>query len=390
VDPVDSLGNAITDLSAGVNVTMRVRSAEAVAIDVLFRSGEGTSSERSDRKAFTVPAGLDSWTSFTLTFEEADYAGFDPTDMRDMWVYLDRGTENFSGNELYIDHIAIGTLPDSVRQTPCSTVVEPQTWSAHWQEGETVTLGGSETEKLNVAVTDCEEVFIEVADPVNAPYQAFRPVVINPADENGVEITNITGNVQVVVRARSAELMPLGVQLRSGDGSAEFRTALKTQMVEGQLDAFTVLTYTFEGEDLGGFVADDFLDLWLFLDRENENFPGNELYLDYVAIGPEPDTTFNSPCGLPDIIVSTAEMPAVEQFTVFPNPVVHTLQWQWADHADEIINVRLMNSHGQVVRSVETQSLQSRRLNVEGLSGGIYYLVVYTDLHRIIRKIVKL
>ncbi|MEQ8703618.1 MAG: T9SS type A sorting domain-containing protein [Phaeodactylibacter sp.] len=390
VDPVDSLGDDITDLSAGVNVTMRVRSAEAVAIDVLFRSGEGTSSERSDRKAFAVPAGLEDWTTFTITFEESEYAGLDPSDIRDMWFYLDRGSENFPGNELYIDHIAIGTLPDSTRQTDCSTTVEPQTWAAHWQEGETVTLGGSETEKLNVSVTECEEVFIEVADPVNAAHQAFRPVVINPADENGVEITNITGNVQVVVRARSAAPLPLGVQLRSGDGSADFRTALQTQIVEGQLDAFTVLTYTFEGDDLNSFVAADFLDLWLFLDRENENFPGNELYLDYIAIGPEPDTTLDSPCGLPDIIVSTAEAPSSEQCRVFPNPVEHVLHWQWAGHAAELAKVRLMNSHGQVIRSTDTQSLQSGSLSMEGLAGGIYYLEIDTGTHRVIRKVVKL
>jgi hypothetical protein len=368
---------------------MRVRSAEAVAIDVLFRSGEGSSSERSDRKAFTVPAGLETWTNFTLTFEESDYAGFDPTDLRDMWVYLDRGTENFSGNELYIDHITIGTLPDSTRQTPCSTVVEPQTWAAHWEEGETVTLGGSETEKLNVSVTDCGEVFIEVADPVNAAHQAFRPIVINPADENGVEITNITGNVQVVVRARSAEPMPLGVQLRSGDGSADFRTALLTQNIEGRLDGFTVLTYAFDAEDLGGFVADDFLDLWLFLDRENENFPGNELYLDYVAIGPQPDTTLNSPCGLPDIIVSTAEALPLEKLTVFPNPVEHILYWEWEGRINQAAAVRLMNSQGQVVRSAEDQSLQSGRLSMQGLPGGVYYLVVNAGMHQVIRKIAK-
>jgi len=64
-----------------------------VTIDVLFRSGGGTSSERTDRKNFTVPAGLDQWTEFTLTWEASDLAGFVSTDLRDMWFYLDRGTQ---------------------------------------------------------------------------------------------------------------------------------------------------------------------------------------------------------------------------------------------------------------------------------------------------------
>lgn len=391
VDPVDSLGNAITDLSAGVDVTMRARSAEAVTIDVLFRSGEGTSSERSDRKAFLLPAGLEDWTTFTLTFEESDYAGFDPTDLRDMWFYLDRGTENFAGNELYIDHIAIGTLPDTTRQTSCSTTIEPQIWSAHWQEGETTTLGGSETDKLAISVTDCEEVALQVADPVDAPHQALRPVVINPADENGVEITNITGNVQVVVRARSAEPLPLGVLLRSGDGSPDFRTAIQTQTVEGSLDAFTVLTYTFEGEDMGGFIPDDFLDLWLFLDRDNDNFPGNELFIDYLAIGPQPDTTLNSPCGLPDIIVSTAGLGQDAGFEVFPNPAQNYIFLKWAGQAGSKneADVFLMNAQGQQLQRLALVPGGSTEIFIGDLPAGIYLLGVRQNGHYCTKKIIK-
>jgi hypothetical protein len=389
VNAVDSMGNAITDISGAVNVTMRVRSAEAITIDVLFRSGEGGSDERSDRKSVLIPSGLIDWTEFTINFEEGELGGFNPADLRDMWFYLDRGTENFAGNELYIDHIAIGTEPDSSRYTACSTEQGPQSWQEHWASDNPVILGGSETENLTVNFTECEEVKLEVTDPVNSPYQAFRPIVINPQDENGVEITNITGNVQVVVRARSAAPLPLGVLLRSGDGSSDFRTATLTQEVAGTLDAFTTLVYNFEGNDLGGFIPDDFQDLWLFLDQENENFPGNELYIDYIVIGPQPDSTLNAPCGLPDIVVQTSSAEIEWQFEVLPNPVSNQFQVSWNSPGTVPVGLFLYDARGKLVLKQQAPPTGRQSLDISEQPNGIYFLHLQQGRLHATRKIFK-
>jgi len=95
----DTSNAPIKDLSGRVTATFRVRSAEAMQVGVLFRSGTGGSDFRTARVPFDVPAGLDAWTEATVTFEGDDLGGLDPADIRDMWFYLDPGTENFPGNE---------------------------------------------------------------------------------------------------------------------------------------------------------------------------------------------------------------------------------------------------------------------------------------------------
>ncbi|MEM9930353.1 MAG: T9SS type A sorting domain-containing protein, partial [Bacteroidota bacterium] len=65
------------------------------------------------------PGDLDNWYSFTIDWDAEELEGFDPMDLRDVWMYLDRGTENFNGNNLIIDHIVIGSVPDSDLVSPC-------------------------------------------------------------------------------------------------------------------------------------------------------------------------------------------------------------------------------------------------------------------------------
>ncbi len=392
VDPLDANGNEITDISGNVNVTMRVRSAEAINIDVLFRSGEGGTSERSDRKSVAIPGGLETWTNFTIEFAEVELAGFNPADLRDMWFYLDRGTENFSGNEFYIDHISIGGAPDITRNSPCTTDIQPQTWLENWDTENSVTIGGSETVNLTVTTTECEEVKIEVTDPEMTPHQAFRPIVINPMSTNGSDITNISGNVQLVIRARSAAEVPIGVLFRSGDGSADFRTATLTQTVAGTLEAWTTLTYTFTADDLGGFNPEDLVDFWIFLDRENNNFPGNEIYFDYIAIGEQPAESLNSPCGLPDVTVSTNEPKVVSFFDVFPNPAFDQLQIRFdADFSVESNNqLRLFDAFGRVLLQQNIAPLQNQiALALSDLPRGIFYVQIRNDRYQFTRRFIK-
>lgn len=393
VNPIDANGMEISNIVDQVNVSMRVRSAETVQMDVLFRSGGGSQDERSARKAVTIPSNLEEWTDISLSFSPSEYEGFDPSDLRDFWFYLDRGSANFPGNEIYIDHIIIGGSPGPSQNSPCTIDAQPQTWIENWDNEHPISFGGSETGRLTLTETACEELKIKVTDPVMNPHTAFRPIVVNPRTPGGSEITNISGNVQLVVRIRSAEEVPISMLLRSGDGSADFRTALLTQIVPKTLEAWTTLTYSFTAEDLGGFNPSDFTDFWLFLDRSNDNFPGNELYLDYVAIGEQPDTLVNSPCGLPDFVVSTEDREKASFFTVYPNPTSDQVSIQLkADFpTDQESTIRLFDVSGKLQLQAAWPNLQRiNTLDLSELPKGIYLLELSSGPKRFTKLIAKL
>lgn len=393
VNPIDAEGNDISDISDHVTVSMRVRSAEALQIDVLFRSGGGSQEERSARKNASIPANLEDWTEISFEFAPSDLEGFDPSDLRDFWFYLDRGTPNFPGNEFYIDHIVIGGAPDTEQNSPCSNEAQAQAWIENWDNDTPTLLGGSETAKLSLTPSEeCEEIKIEVTDPAGDPHTAFRPIVINPLSPSGSDITNISGNVQLVIRARSAEEVPLGVLFRSGDGSTDFRTPIQTQNVAGTLEAWSTLTYEFSEEDLGGFNPEDLVDLWIFLDRSNNNFPGNELYIDYIAIGEKPDSALNSPCGLPDFVVSSEEVFDATQFTVYPNPAtdIVNIGLELGFNSGKTSRLRLYGTTGALRKELPiAPGQQEISLGISDLPKGVYFVEILTDFGRLTRSIVK-
>ncbi|MBX2874385.1 MAG: T9SS type A sorting domain-containing protein, partial [Saprospiraceae bacterium] len=393
VNPIDNEGNDITNIADQVNVSMRVRSAEAIQVDVLFRSGGGSQEERSARKTVAIPGNLLEWTDVYIEFDASEFEGFDPADLRDFWFYLDRGTPNFSGNEFYIDHITIGGTADPTRNSPCSNETQAQTWIENWDDDTPVMLGGSETVKLKLTPTECEELKIEVTDPNGNPHSEFRPIVINPLNPGGGEITNISGNVQLIIRARSAEEVPIGVLFRSGDGSADFRTPIQTQNVAGTLEAWSILVFEFTGDDLGGFDPDDLVDFWVFLDRPNGNFPGNELYIDYIAIGVQPDTSLNSPCGLPDFVVSSKEVLKAPRFKVYPNPVSNEINISFEQDfkLGNTSMLRLLGITGEIQMQRELLAgAKGISVDVSSLPKGVYFLEILTDSGRYTRSVIKL
>ena len=74
------------------------------------------------------------------------------------------------------------------------------------------------------------------------------------------------------IRARSADSVRIALQLRSGDGSAAFRSNVVEKIVPGDLNSWTLLEYTFNAATIGGFDSTDFRDLWLYFDRGDDNF----------------------------------------------------------------------------------------------------------------------
>jgi hypothetical protein len=394
VNPTNEAGEDITDITGNLNVTMRVRSAEAVNVSILLRSGGGTMEERTERLAVDIPGGLEEWTEFTVAFTAADLAGFTPTDLLDIWFYLDRGEANFSGNLFIVDHIAVGTQPDAAQNSPCSLVSAPTEFVAQFTDSTSVNvLGGSEADRLTLSANTCEEVSIAVTDPAGAPFGAFRPIVIFPTDATGTPITNIEGETDVFIRIRSAEEFPVSVLFRSGDGSTDFRTAVVSRMVAGDLTGWSNLEFSFSEADLGGFDPTDLVDMWLFLDRDNDNFPGNEVYIDYIAIGSRPDSTANSPCGLPDLISSTRQALWAGNVSLYPNPTsgMVTVEIPQLAGSANPVESRLIDVTGRTVLNPLSVVVGGRmELDLHRLPPGIYFLQL-TDANggRALQRIVK-
>jgi hypothetical protein len=392
VNPTDLNGDELTNITGNMSITMRARSAEAVNVSFLFRSGGGTMEERTDRLAFDLPGGLDEWTEFTLTFTAAEMAGFNPADLRDFWFYLDRGEANFAGNFFAIDHLAVGTTPDPAQNSPCGLINGPTSYVAQFDDGNTAVIGGLESDKFTLTTTDCEEIKVEVTDPIGAPHGAFRPIVISPTDATGAAITNIEGQTTVFIRARSAGTFPMSILFRSADGSADFRTAVVTQTVVGDLEQWSNLAFTFTTEELANFDPTDLVDVWVYLDRDNDNFAGNELYIDYIAIGVKPDSATASPCGLPDIMTSTREATWSQGLRLFPNPTLGLLTVEIPGFADAArLTTRVIDVTGREV-AMQPVVLTGQRIQLEltTLPKGIYFLQLRDEAGgSVTRRVVK-
>jgi len=217
--------------------------------------------------------------------------------------------------------------------------------------------------------------------------------VINPTNASGVPITNIEGQTEVFIRARSTENFPIAVVFRSGDGSVGFRTAPVEQTVVGDLTRWSNLRYTFSEEDLRDFDPTDLIDMWIYLDRENDNFPGNELYIDYIAIGEKPDSLDSSTCGLADIMTGTGEAAWGQSLRLFPNPTsgLLTLDVPGLTGNTTRLNARLLDVTGREVSAPFSRAGASRLdLDLTALPAGIYFLQLRDSAGRgVMRRVVK-
>lgn len=384
----DAAGDPVTDISERITVNFRARSAESVVVDFLYRSGAGTSTERSSRKAVTVPGGLDNWSAFTLTWEPGELEGFDPTDLRDLWMYLDRGDENFSGNEIIFDHIVIGGEADVAAFSPCSlNEVDPiaffEYFTADDLDGTSINLNSTGALVTTFSLdTECETLGISVTDPSSAPLDAFSPYQVRARDDNGDPITNISGIVSVSVRVRSAAEVTLDFLFRSGAGGSDERSGRKSVIVPCDLDSWSEFTISWEVGELEGFDPTDLRDLWIYLDRGEENFNGDEVIFDHIVIGGEPAAMFESPC----FLTSISEDGEFAGLTVYPNPVEHVLK---------IDNNSPLQLTGWVlldIRGRETSSGEntSTAIDIGFLPRGLYVLRVKTASGKSVhRRVVK-
>lgn len=376
VNPLDSLGADIIDLSNSTQFHLRVRSKDSVSLGFLARSGDGTSAFRSNLQEVVIPGDTLNWTELTFSFDAASLGGFDTTDLRDIWLYLDRGTDNFAGNAFYIDYFAIGERPDPADDSDCSLFPPFEfPYLLHWADTLDKVFSGSGALQLNQTIdTSCSQIAISVIDPITDPHGAFKPLIINPADDLGNDISDLSGQMRFYTRVRSKEAVSLGMVLRAGGGSSGERSAIVVQMVPGDLTKWTELTYTFYGTDYVGFDSTDLRDFWFYLDREDANFPGNEFYFDYVAIGSKPDSVIDSNCVQ---TVSIEETLSSTSLKLYPNPSVdfESVNLIFESEKAATYELRVYDIQGRLVLAERLQSkvgLTKNQIKNNGLTSGIY------------------
>ncbi len=391
----DDNGDQVLDFTGNVNATFRVRSAATVDLAVQFVSGGGASDERTERQTITIPGDLNNWTTVTFDFDPAtDYlAGFDPTNIKEMFFLLDRTVENFAGNEFYIDHIVAGGDPAGGLDSPCPLAGGGPALSVNDLSAAAPELIKTNGTAFNVSTIGrddgCEFLTIRVTDPDNAPLPSTNAYQLIVNDGAGGTIDDVTGNVNVTLSVQSREAVTVDILFRSGNSANDERSARKQAFVPGGLDDWTEISFFFTAADFDDgsnppFDPTDLRDIWLYLDRGTPNFPGNLFVIDDVTVGGTRDAAITSPCPLP-----IASLPL--SWAGFSGTVEKELiHLDWATSREESTSHfeversydgRAFMTVGRVASAGFSEALRSYAFtDVSAAAGTLYYRLRQVDL----------
>ncbi|WNJ20126.1 T9SS type A sorting domain-containing protein [Pontibacter sp. G13] len=388
-------GGDLVDLSGNMSFHVRVQSRDTIQLGCLLRSGDGSSGVRTSRISQMVPGDTATWTELTFTYDSSTIGGFDSTDLRDIWLYLDPGDDNFAGDDFRIDFFSIGSKPDSSDYSTCpEPVAEPYEfpWVLHWADTLDQLTSGSGAEFLDQVVdTACSQLLITVPDPILNPHVANKTLRLDPLDEFGNDLADLSGQLRMYVRVRSAEAVELSIRLRSGAGEPEERTEYVIHTIPGGLDQWTDLVYDFSGANLSGFDSTDLRDIFMYLDRQSDNWPGNEVYFDYVSLGSAPESVLESTCVEADpTSISALDLAA---FSISPNPIQsgERLQIQGKAWAATDLDIRVMDLTGkEILKQTHRASgqMETIDLNLPALNAGIYLVRIGTPNHQSLQKLI--
>ncbi|MEO0469916.1 MAG: T9SS type A sorting domain-containing protein [Bacteroidota bacterium] len=376
INPQDTSGNDIMDLSGSMDFYLRVRSLDTVELAFLLRSGDGSSGFRTSRISQEIPGDTSTWTEVSFSFDTNTIGGFDSTDLRDIWLYLDFGEDNFAGNQFWIDYFAFGRKPDASTLSPCPLPPAFEfPWVLHWADTlDPVTSGSGAVQLTQTVDTSCSELIIAVTEPILDPHPPFRPIILNPQDEMGNDLSDLSGNLMFYARVRSLEEVDFAATLRGGTGSSDERTLILEQTIPGGLSQWTDVVFDFGGANLDNFDSTDLRDIFLYLNREEANFPGNEFHIDYVSLGSPPDANLNSTC----VAVEIEDELAVRSVKMYPNPIVsgQTLKIEM-DQENMDDRFSLLNAAGQLIysdKSFDRTTQNEVQLVLDLLPAGLYLL----------------
>lgn len=122
-------------------------------------------------------------------------------------------------------------------------------------------------------------------------------------------------------------------------------------------------------------------DQYVFLD--NDPLPGTNYYR--LAVVDQDAAVTYSPIHSVNFEASGLNV----MLTVYPNPVVGELHLAFTGSAGGTIDLRLVNSQGQVIRSMTATSAAALSIPMNGLARGIYFLQINGTNGRYVRTIMK-
>ena len=219
-------------------------------------------------------------------------------------------------------------------------------------------------------------------------------MILDIKDAAGNDVIDLSGNLTAHVRARSAEEVTLSIALVSGGGTQDERTLYVEGMIPAGLDQWTELTYDFRGANLNGFDSTDFRFMFTCLDRSTPNWPGNEVYLDYLSIGQAPPSADNSTFVDTSGTTSIAEAGRLNS-SLSPNPLYagQDLRVTAQTQVGAPLDFRLTSLTGKMVYHTQ-QTAQAQegtyRLALPELTAGLYLLQVAhpqgIEVHKLMMK----
>jgi len=122
-------------------------------------------------------------------------------------------------------------------------------------------------------------------------------------------------------------------------------------------------------------------DQYVFLD--NDPLPGTNYYR--LAVVDQDAAVTYSPIHSVNFEASGLNV----MLTVYPNPVVGELHLAFTGSAGGTIDLRLVNSQGQVIRSMTATSAAALSIPMNGLARGIYFLQINGTNGRYVQTIMK-
>ena len=259
----------------------------------------------------------------------------------------------------------------------------------HWADTlDPITTGSGAAYLTQTIDTSCSEIGISVTEPVLGPHPAFRPIILNPQDNFGNDLQDISGSLILYARVKSLSELEFSALLRGGGGSAGERTELISFMVPGGLEQWTELTFDFSGANLGGFDSTDLRDIFLYLNREEANFPGNEFFIDYISLGGTPDMALNSGC-----VTTSLEASIGRELQLFPNPIRsgQSLFISLPDVVGNEVQASLWTASGKLIHTEKVSKDYSSEqfvFNLPTTTPGFYILKVGSSTGDYFQKII--
>ncbi len=87
------------------------------------------------------------------------------------------------------------------------------------------------------------------------------------------------------------------------------------------------------------------------------------------------------------IITSTNDIEILDKFSVFPNPVIETLNVQ-SEASIQIRRINIYDANGRIIKEVQPNS-ENSEIDFSDLESNVYYLEIHSDNMKRIKKIVK-